>query len=267
MFCHSILLHLRPSQFKDVCMPNRIVREAILTSEPVCSLGWPEEVFYRRLMSIVDDYGRSEANPQLLRSRCYPLQTDQVRNADLTRWIAACEKAGLIVVYDIEGKRYLQIEKFGQQLRSASKCPPPPDGICNQLISDAHLGVSVSVAVSEGVSDKARTRATLPDRPDDVSEQTWGDWIALRNGKRAAVSATVVSEARREADKAGITLERFLSIWCVRGTQGLQADWLKPAELKRTAQPASKHAAAARAIYGAPIHEGVIDVEATIRQH
>lgn len=115
-------------------MPNRIIRDAILTSESVCSLGWPEEVFYRRLMSIVDDYGRHEASVQLLRSRCYPLQTDQVRVADISRWMAACQKAGLILVYEVAGKQYLQLQKFGQQQRSASKCPAPlsSDSNCNQ---------------------------------------------------------------------------------------------------------------------------------------
>ena len=134
-------------------MPNRIVREAILSSEKVASLGWPEEVFYRRVMSIVDDYGRTEANPQLLRSRCYPLQTDNVRTADITRWMAACQKAGLILGYEVAGKRYLEVLNFGQQQRSASKYPHPPDPdiACDQLISDAHLGVSVVEDVS--VSD------------------------------------------------------------------------------------------------------------------
>jgi uncharacterized protein YdaU (DUF1376 family) len=79
--------------------------------------------------------------------------------------------------------------------------------------------------------DSTRKRGT-PEiaRPDDVAEQTWGDWLQLRKGKRAAVTATVLSEARVEAGKAGLTLDRFLAVWCVRGSQGLQADWLKPSE-------------------------------------
>ena len=32
-------------------------------------------------------------------------------------------------------------------------------------------------------------------------------------------------------------LEAFLRIWCRRGTQGLEADWLKPAE-RKAAEPA-----------------------------
>ena len=54
-------------------MPNMILREGILTSERVNSLTTEEEIFYRRLISVVDDYGRYYAKPELLRSACFPL--------------------------------------------------------------------------------------------------------------------------------------------------------------------------------------------------
>ncbi len=60
----------------------------------------------------------------------------------------------------------------------------------------------------------------------------WSDWVALRKEKRATVSETVLAEARAEAAKADIPLEAFLRIWCLRGTQGLQASWLKDHERK-----------------------------------
>jgi uncharacterized protein YdaU (DUF1376 family) len=66
--------------------------------------------------------------------------------------------------------------------------------------------------------------------PADVSVDVWRDWTALRKAKRAPVSPTVLAEAESEAAKAGLTLEAFLRVWCARGSQGLQADWLKPAE-------------------------------------
>jgi uncharacterized protein YdaU (DUF1376 family) len=68
------------------------------------------------------------------------------------------------------------------------------------------------------------------DPPTDVGQQVWADWIALRKAKRAPVTATVIEGARKEAAKAGMTLEEFLKVWCQRGSQGLQADWLKPNE-------------------------------------
>lgn len=211
-------------------MPNRIIRENILTSVLVSALGWPEEVFYRRLMSIVDDYGRFEALPQLVRSRCYPLQTDQVRVADITRWLAACQTAGLVVLYEVEGKQYLEIAKFGQQQRSTSKCPSPLslDSKCLQVIADAPVFVSGVGDVIEdggGGGKPARKRAA-PRCPEGVQEQVWDDWLSLRKAKRAPVSQTVIDGVHLEAAKAGLTLEAFLRVWCRRGSQGLEASWL-----------------------------------------
>lgn len=139
-------------------MPSRIIREAILSSERVALLGWPEEVFYRRLLSIVDDYGRYEANHQLLRSRCYPLQVDDVRVADISRWMAACQKAGLILVFAVHGKQYLEVCDFGQQKRTDSKYPDPKDAdsSCDHLPANVHLGVSVFGVVSGVVSSSPR---------------------------------------------------------------------------------------------------------------
>ena len=77
-----------------------------------------------------------------------------------------------------------------------------------------------------------RKRSAAPSiaKPDDVAQQTWDDWLALRKAKKAPVTGTVVNNARAESAKAGMALEAFLQVWCTRGSQGLQADWLKPAE-------------------------------------
>lgn len=82
-------------------------------------------------------------------------------------------------------------------------------------------------------------RASAPACPDDVDPQTWADWLALRKAKRAPVTETVLREARKEADKAGMALGAFLAIWCRRGSQGLEADWLKPSERQGHGPPAA----------------------------
>jgi hypothetical protein len=66
--------------------------------------------------------------------------------------------------------------------------------------------------------------------PDGVNPQTWADWLTLRKAKRAPVTETVISGAHAEAAKAGLSLEQFLRVWCRRGSQGLEAAWLKPDE-------------------------------------
>jgi hypothetical protein len=73
-------------------------------------------------------------------------------------------------------------------------------------------------------------RASAPHRPSDVDEQVWKDWVALRRRKRADVSLTTLEGAREQAQLAGMSLEAFLRVWCRRGSQGLEADWLKPHE-------------------------------------
>lgn len=75
--------------------------------------------------------------------------------------------------------------------------------------------------------------------PPDVGLQEWEDWLSLRKAKKAPVTETVVKSARKEAEKAGITLNAFLTIWCARGSQGLQADWLKTNERQSFAQQAA----------------------------
>jgi uncharacterized protein YdaU (DUF1376 family) len=73
-----------------------------------------------------------------------------------------------------------------------------------------------------------RESATCVACPLDVSEQVWQDWLALRKSKKAAVTATVLEGARKEAFKLDWPLEKFLAEWCTRGSQGLKAEWVKP---------------------------------------
>lgn len=84
--------------------------------------------------------------------------------------------------------------------------------------------------------DKARKRATPPSCPQGVTETVWSDWLALRKAKKAPATQTVIDGAVAEAAKAGMSLDAFLRVWCSRGSQGLQAEWLKPQE--RGFQPA-----------------------------
>ena len=111
-------------------MPSRVIRDGILESVAINSLSWNAELFYRRLMSVVDDFGRYNAHSMLLRSRCYPMQFDKVEDSDITKWLKECTKAGLIELYKVENKPYLELLRFNQRTRQAtSKFPARED--CN----------------------------------------------------------------------------------------------------------------------------------------
>jgi hypothetical protein len=109
-------------------MPDRIIRADILTSESVDQLSWPGEIFYRRLMSVADDFGRYEGRPSVLRAALYPLKLDKVSEPDVVKWLSECSKAGLVRKYTVDGKEYIEISKFRQRLRAMkSKYPAPSD--------------------------------------------------------------------------------------------------------------------------------------------
>jgi len=116
-------------------------------------------------MSKVDDHGLYDARPTILRASLYPLRVDRVREADISRWIAACEKAGLIVLYEAEGKPYLQMLDTKWQTRSEPKHPLPTTNNCKQQKAPVHLVVDEDVDVDVGGTRKrARSRKTpLPD--------------------------------------------------------------------------------------------------------
>lgn len=112
-------------------MPNRILRDWT-DSDAINSLSWNAEVLFIRLIMKVDDFGRFSASPKLLRSLLFPIR-DGIRDADILRWLAECEKSGLIRVYTSQNdaKPLLQIEKFQQRSRAEKSKydePPPNDG-------------------------------------------------------------------------------------------------------------------------------------------
>jgi hypothetical protein len=87
---------------------------------------------------------------------------------------------------------------------------------------------------TETKKETKREIATIVACPPDVDQQIWDDWKQLRKAKKAPVTETVVNSARKEAAKANMAFSDFLSVWCARGSQGLQADWLKPDERNLT---------------------------------
>lgn len=118
-------------------MPNRMLRDWT-DSDKVQGLTAQAERFFVRLIMKADDYGCYYADSRLLKSNLFPL-SDGMRDADISRWLDECQKAGLIAVYESAGKRYLEIKEFKQRLRvKKRKFPAPPNmtGICPT--SDRH---------------------------------------------------------------------------------------------------------------------------------
>ncbi len=119
-------------------MPNRILREGINASPRVNKLSMGAEILYRRLLSVVDDYGRFYASPATVRGACWPTCPEKVCEQDVDNWLAECEQvANILRTYSAKGCRYLQVLDFNQKIRSKSKFPEPADILqtdCQQVV-------------------------------------------------------------------------------------------------------------------------------------
>lgn len=116
-------------------MPTRLLREGILSSPKISRLSERAENFYRRLMSVVDDYGRYYGSSAHLRPAVYPslIEDDSpyqrhYDDAMVSESLGECVRENLIRIYKVNGTRYLEIQNFGQQQRSKPKFPAPPGG-------------------------------------------------------------------------------------------------------------------------------------------
>lgn len=107
-------------------MPNRILRDWT-DSFTISVLDAFAERFFIRLIMKADDFGRFHADTRLLKASLFPLLPD-VRESDISRWLAECEKAGLLRVYvDGKGRNYLEIANFKQRSRQSESKFPSPD--------------------------------------------------------------------------------------------------------------------------------------------
>ena len=141
-------------------MPSRIVREGILTSLKVDKLTSGAELFYRRLLNVIDDFGRYHGTPALLRAAAFPLKIDKVLDSHIATWLQECVNAGLIETYLFDGLPYIEVLNFGKPRASESKFKrlKADENKCLQTQADESnrtVVVVESVVVSE---------TTLPDK-------------------------------------------------------------------------------------------------------
>ena len=109
-------------------MSSRILADDILSSETLNELCPEQECLWYRLLVSVDDYGCMDARPIVVLARCYPLRVTDLQPQQVDAWLHDLAKVGLITLYQVDGKAYLQVGKWEQHQRIRSKrhkCPLP----------------------------------------------------------------------------------------------------------------------------------------------
>lgn len=111
-------------------MPNRILKESILSSDQINELSWFEEVLFYRLIVSADDYGCMDGRAAYLKSILFPLK-ENVTKQDIEKGIAKLVSTGLLIPYadKVSGNAYLFLPTWckHQRLRNSKHRYPMPE--------------------------------------------------------------------------------------------------------------------------------------------
>ncbi len=85
-----------------------------------------------------------------------------------------------------------------------------------------------------GKHGKKKTQKQEIEKPENVSQQVWDDFVKQRKKLKATISQTALNGIKREADKSGCTLQKALETCCERGWRSFKAEWVNKAVSKAT---------------------------------
>lgn len=113
-------------------MPSRVIRDGLLTSKSLRAVPVEVELTFVHLLLVVDDFGRFDADPDVLASALYPTRraiTPETVIAHVETLAAQHDPA--LVLYVADGKRFLQLtgwerHRAGTKRAARSKYPEPP---------------------------------------------------------------------------------------------------------------------------------------------
>lgn len=160
-------------------MPNRIIKESICTSETIAELSDFEFRLWVGLIVCVDDAGRGDARPAIIKGRVFPLR-DRVTVKDISAALHGLAAKGCVSLYEVDGKPYFWFPtwKDHQRIRdSKPKYPEPPEDCglpqfaasCGELRPESESNTNPNPNPNTKESS-ARSRTFTPPTAEEVEE-------------------------------------------------------------------------------------------------
>ena len=109
---------------------RRMISRTISTSEKLHKIDWKARLLFTWLILHCDDEGRMAGSVQTVKAVVLPMADCSF--AEIEKWLADMRKVGLIRWYRVEGKKYIEIIKWGDfqtfhgVSKSPSRLPSPP---------------------------------------------------------------------------------------------------------------------------------------------
>lgn len=211
-------------------MANRILRDWTF-SENVDALNFEAEVFFTRLIMKADDFGCFHGNPKLLKAALFPLK--EIKQSVVEKMLNDCVEAGIIILYEVESKKYLKIIDFGQRLRTMNSKFPQPDDNARTIVSNAPPEEKRREEETEEEEEKnivASLKKTFSFKTEllklNSDEQLVDEWLSIRKFKKARNTETSFKAFVRELMKSKLPVNEVLRICVERSWSGFDATWI-----------------------------------------
>lgn len=225
--------------------PSFFTNEQLADNDPIGRL------LFIGLWTLADYNGNLEWKERTIKIQILPWD-----NCDIRALAINLDKSGLIRFYSNQNKVYINITNFTKHQnphineKKNGSLLPMFSNESRQAIDFNTLKINPEYSGSvrdQNQSNPADSPFLIPDSPflipdslipetsakpikkeilfEGVSDQVIKDFTLHRKNKKAAITQTAINGIKREATKAGISLEAALIECCERGWTGFKADW------------------------------------------
>lgn len=120
-------------------MPSRVIREGLLDSDLIGRVAIEAEAMFVRVMLLADDFGRYDGRLPVICRRAF-VNRREITEQECGLWLDQLVREGLIELYEVDGKPYLEIRNFRQRTRAQRSKYPEPRCTADQLVSSQSVG-------------------------------------------------------------------------------------------------------------------------------
>ena len=202
-------------------MPNRIIKDSIHDSETVNRMTDFQFRLWVNLITYVDDFGRGDARPAIIKGKCFPLR-ERLTVSAIGVALEALANMGCISLYEVDGKPYLYFPTWEshQSIRNKKSKYPTPETTCTQLESIEINCNQLTANVTENPNTNPNTN---PKNNSELFDRVLSAWNSLKLSQITKISSTRGKMLKARIDENGEEAV-FKAIDSIRQSQFLRGD-------------------------------------------